>query len=118
MHSIKNFFNNLRRYFDLENYWIFEETIPSVSTLNNAQTLLNDNVWCTRQTEKNEGDKVESRWRVIGVEVSIRGWSIKSRRRRVQEASAACTGGFLSDFEWVDPNSPNLLSYAIDRLIP
>lgn len=33
----------------------------------------------------------------------IRGRSIKSRRRRVQEASAACTGGFLTDFKWVDP---------------
>ena len=48
---------------------------------------------------------------------SSRGRSIKSRRRRVQEASAACTGGFLSDFEWVDPNSRNLLACATDRLI-
>lgn len=34
-----------------------------------------------------------------------------------RKRGAACTGGFLSDFERVDPNSRNLLARATDRLI-
>lgn len=34
-----------------------------------------------------------------------------------RKRAAACTGGFLSDFERVDPNSRNLLARATDRLI-
>ena len=71
----------------------------------------------TRPSRKKNGEGKEELQKGNRSLGSNRGRSIKSRRRRVQEANAACTGGFLSDFEWVDPNSRNLLACATDRLI-